>query len=108
MTEVKNMRVSEFTGRGLLVLPNNKKYEGEWVEGNLIGEAKITYSNGDIYLGSIYNYEKHGKGYLYFNSGEKYEGEFSGGDFHGEGVFYDKEGKVKYDGTWRRGKMINN
>jgi hypothetical protein len=46
----------------------------------------------------MYNYEKHGKGYLYYNSGEKYEGEFSGGDFHGEGVFYDKDGKVKYDG----------
>lgn len=31
LTEVKNMRVSEFTGRGLLILPNGKKYEGEWV-----------------------------------------------------------------------------
>jgi hypothetical protein len=31
MTEVKGMRVSEFTGKGLLILPNNKKFEGEWV-----------------------------------------------------------------------------
>jgi hypothetical protein len=31
MTEVKGLRVSEFTGRGLLILPNGKKYEGEWI-----------------------------------------------------------------------------
>ena len=46
----------------------------------------------------MYNYEQHGWGSLDYANGEKYEGEFSGGDFHGEGVFYDQEGKVKYEG----------
>jgi hypothetical protein len=56
MTEVKNARVRDFSGRGILVFPNRKKFEGEWVEGNLIGEARISYPNGDIYLGGTYNY----------------------------------------------------
>ena len=42
---------------------------------------------------------------MQFATGQKYDGEFSGGDFHGEGVLYDREGKVIYDGEWRRGKM---
>ena len=78
------------------------------MEGNLIGQARITYPNGDIYQGQVYNYEQHGRGFLYYVSGEKYEGEFSGGDFHGEGVLYDKLGKIKYEGAWKRGKMWNN
>jgi hypothetical protein len=52
--------------------------------------VKITYSNNDTYLGSLYNFQLHGKGVMQFASGEKYDGEFSGGDFHGEGVLYDR------------------
>lgn len=60
------------------------------MEGHLIGNVKITYSNNDTYLGSLYNFQLHGKGVMQFASGEKYDGEFSGGDFHGEGVLYDR------------------
>ena len=31
MTEVRGTRLNEFTGRGIVVLPIGKKYEGEWV-----------------------------------------------------------------------------
>jgi hypothetical protein len=55
-----------------------------------MGNVKITYPNGDIYLGPLYNYKKHGRGILHYASGEKYQGEFSFGDFHGEGCFFDK------------------
>jgi hypothetical protein len=83
LTEKKNIKVGEYSGKAVLIMPNNKKYEGEWVDGKLTGQAKITYPNGDIYLGSVYNYEQHGKGYLYFRSGEKYVGDFICGEFHG-------------------------
>ena len=54
------------------------------MEGNLIGQARITYPNGDIYQGQVYNYEQHGRGFLYYVSGEKYEG------------------------AWKRGKIVDN
>lgn len=83
ISEVRGMKVSEFTGKGILILPNSKKFEGEWYDGNLIGEVKITFPNGDVYFGSVYNYQQHGKGYLYHSNGKKYVGDFSCGDFHG-------------------------
>lgn len=54
VAEVRNMRIREYSGRGLLVFPNGKKFEGEWVEGMLIGRAKITHANGDTYIGDTY------------------------------------------------------
>ena len=56
LKEVKDIKISEFTGRGLLVLPSGKKYEGEWIDGRLIGQVKITNTQGDIYLGDVYEY----------------------------------------------------
>lgn len=54
ITEIRHMKIREFSGRGLLVFPNEKKFEGEWVEGMLIGKAKITHANGDAYIGDTY------------------------------------------------------
>jgi len=45
------MKVSEFSGKGLLLLPNSKKFEGEWIDGTLAGDVKISYPNGDVYFG---------------------------------------------------------
>lgn len=56
LKEVKDIKISEFTGRAVLVLPSGKKYEGEWIDGRLIGQVKITNSQGDIYLGDVYEY----------------------------------------------------
>ena len=54
MTEVIDVPVTEFTGQAILVLPNGKKYSGEWVDGVLMGPVKITYPNGDVYTGEVY------------------------------------------------------
>jgi hypothetical protein len=51
MAEVIDIPVTEFTGQAILMLPNGKKYSGEWVEGVLMGTVKITYPNGDVYTG---------------------------------------------------------
>jgi hypothetical protein len=70
--EVKNMMVREFSGREMLMFPNGKKFEGEWVEGLLIGKAKITHANGDTYIGDTYQFQRHGRGALHYASGYKY------------------------------------
>jgi hypothetical protein len=54
--ELLYMPVREFSGRGLLVFPNGKKFEGEWVDGRLIGRARISHPNGDVYSGDTYNF----------------------------------------------------
>jgi hypothetical protein len=38
------------------MLPTNKKYEGEWIDGSMVGRAKIIYPNGDVYSGEVYGY----------------------------------------------------
>ena len=43
------MKIQGYSGYAVLVLPNMKKYEGEWVNGTLIGNVKISYLNGDRY-----------------------------------------------------------
>lgn len=105
--ELQHLRIKDYCGRGILVFPNGKKYEGEWVEGRLIGRAKITHSNGDLYEGNTYNFQPHGHGILHYANGQRYVGEFSSGDCHGEGTLYDAEGQVSFEGEWRRGKRLD-
>lgn len=60
--EVSIKRLNQFSGQGCLMLPTNKKYEGEWIDGSMVGQAKIFYPNGDVYTGEVYGYQRHGKG----------------------------------------------
>ena len=69
VSEVRHAKVREFSGRGVLVFPNDKKFEGEWVDGLLIGKAKITHPNGDTYIGDTYNFMRHGRGTLLYTTG---------------------------------------
>ena len=69
VSEVRNVKLREFSGHGVLVFPNGKKFEGEWVDGLLIGRAKISHPNGNTYIGDTYNFMKHGKGTLLYDAG---------------------------------------
>ena len=74
MRQLPSRRIRSFTGIGMLVLPNGKRFRGEWVEGMIVGEAEVFYPNGNFYKGPLYNFQKHGWGILQLGRGERYEG----------------------------------
>jgi hypothetical protein len=54
--------------------------KGIWKNHDLISEAIIEYANGNIYEGSLSDFEKHGKGLYKFKKG----GYFIGTFYHNE------------------------
>lgn len=91
----------KFDGYGVLILyedegfwKNGKKHgnciyfqkdfgtlEGEYINGDLIGHAKMTYSNGDIYEGGWSLECKQGKGKLICVDGKIIEGEWKDDEY---------------------------
>ena len=58
--------------------------EGEMKNGRREGKVKITYENGDIYIGELNE----------------------NGNRHGQGKYIYSNGKVK-EGIWENGKMVS-
>lgn len=64
-------------GHGVYDLPlNGFRYQGDFKEGKLEGEATIDYKNGSIYKGEVAGGFRHGFGVLTYKSGNYYEGEW--------------------------------
>ncbi|KAJ3142158.1 hypothetical protein HDU90_004431 [Geranomyces variabilis] len=86
------------------------RYEGEWREGKVWGEGKLTYgpaaTNGGphAYEGSWRNGVKHGHGVMRYASGNMYYGEWEGNVKQGKGVMLWVDRGEIYDGEWRDGK----
>lgn len=59
--EVSIKRLNQFSGQGCLMLPTNKKYEGEWIDGSMVGQAKIFYPTGMFILGKFMGIKDMGK-----------------------------------------------
>lgn len=66
-------------GKGAYTLANGTRYEGEFLNDKLVGEAKINYPDGSIYVGSVLNGKPHGRGVYIYSNGDRYEGEFIDG-----------------------------
>lgn len=78
MNEVKNVRVRKST----IVLENNTKYKGEWL-----------------------NNKKDGFGVLINAEGEVYDGNWANDQIEGFGKFVNKGGAV-YEGEWRNNRQV--
>ena len=85
-------RDGEAHGPGVLTLPDGRRIEGEWREGE--------HYEGDLNADG----QPHGKGVLTWESGRSYEGECRNGLRHGRGVMTDEDGE-SYEGTWRDGEL---
>ena len=66
------------------VHPNGNKYEGDFSNGLIEGQGKLTAYNGDKYFGELKN-----------------------GKFHGHGVMKSQSGDIIYDGLWINGEKTN-
>lgn len=82
----------------------NFEYEGNWEEGWINGEGRMTYANGDSYEGNFVENERYGMGLYQFKDGNSYEGEFVDGEFNGLGIFRFTDGSV-YVGEFADGKI---
>ena len=60
------------------ILGSSWQFEGEFNSGNQLGKGKITYRNGDLYWGEIFNFTRCGFGELNFASGKKIIGTWTG------------------------------
>ena len=71
--------------------------------GDVHGKAKVTYPNGDVYIGEYQHGQKHGHGTCTWADGAVYVGVWQHGDRHGQGTFNYVSGAV-YIGEWQHNK----
>lgn len=71
---------------------DGKKYDGEWVNGNMDGQTTYTQRSGDTFVGTFKNNRYHQGRYTIISSGEYFEGTFKNGQ-PDKGNWYDKNGK---------------
>ena len=71
---------------------DGKKYDGQWVHGNMDGQTNYTHRSGDTFVGTFQNNKYHKGRYTIISSGEYFEGTFKNGQ-PDNGSWYDKSGK---------------
>ena len=132
MHNIKTFNINSLTGKGVLYLQNGKKYEGNFLNGELngwcryISDTAICYEglfidgilNGKgeiitinenrkkyIYKGDIRNFKKEGIGIEKTND-YNYEGEFHNDIKHGKGkiIFYNNNSE-SYEGDFKDGDI---
>lgn len=121
-------RRGRYHGRGTYTSVGGDVYHGDFAEGELTGQARISYANGSSWEGEVRRWVPEGRGTFVLASGRRYTGEFSGGipagqvivehetgtryeggmrgweAFHGPGVF--TGGGATYRGTFENGRPI--
>jgi hypothetical protein len=75
-------------------------YEGQFLNGNMVGEGIEQLASGSKYVGD-FSFGRKVRGELTFASGDTYTGEFLGRKFEGWGVLTYSDGK-KYTGNWKQ------
>ena len=98
-------------GQGTVVLPDGRRYVGEFKEGIRSGRGLMTFPDGTKYLGDWQQDKPYGQGTLSSVGKFEYAGEFNNGVRHGQGTLETVDGK-KYVGQWQndvphgQGKII--
>jgi len=84
---------------------DDKKWEGEWVEGEACGHVVVIFGDTMVFDGQMEHSLPNGQGvYVYINTGQRYEGNFVDFMRDGEGVLYAENGDKIYDGEWKSNK----
>jgi len=87
-------------GQGTVVLPDGRRYVGEFQDGIRTGRGLMTFPDGTKYLGDWQNDKPHGQGTLSSAGKFEYAGEFANGVREGQGTLETADGK-KYFGQWK-------
>lgn len=100
---VGQFKDDEFHGKGTLTYLGT--YTGQFYKGLMHGHGKQKSIVGWTFEGE-FKYDKNHKGTFLFKDGSKYVGQFVNGKRGGQGKFYDKTGKLIFEGRFREGKPI--
>ena len=98
-------------GQGTVMMPDGRKYVGEFKDGVRVGQGLMTFPDGTKYIGNWQHDKPHGRGKLSSAGKYDYVGEFKNGVRHGQGTLETVDGK-KYEGQWEndvphgQGKII--
>ena len=77
------------------------EYEGEWVDGIMHGEGKLSMRDGSVYEGRFDRGAMNGWGTRSWADGSTYSGQFSQGEMDGDGLYTSSRGE-KYEGQFER------
>ena len=84
---------------------NDRKYEGEILNGTPNGKGTLTWSDGSKYVGEFMQGKEHGQGIYTYPNGSKYEGQWKAGKKNGQGTL--THGKGKFVGEFKDDQMWN-
>ncbi len=87
-------------GQGTVVLPDGRRYVGEFQNGIRTGRGLMTFPDGTKYLGDWHDDKPHGQGTLSAAGKFEYAGGFANGVREGQGTLETVDGK-KYSGQWQ-------
>ena len=93
------------TGESINIKVNFKdrqQYEGGLFCGRKEGKGKLTYANGDVYVGNWSKGLRHGNGEYIWKSGARYSGQYFKNLREGYGTFKFPEDSM-YEGEWKNG-----
>jgi hypothetical protein len=101
------MADGRLNGEGVLRLEVEKgkgfdRLQATFVAGEAEGEVRYDAANGDTYVGSLKDGERHGIGFYRELAGVEYYGDFENGLQHGVGLLTDTEGNA-YFGQFEKG-----
>ncbi|XP_040843519.1 MORN repeat-containing protein 1 [Ochotona curzoniae] len=82
-------------GRGKLLFKDGSYYEGDFVDGEILGEGRRYWAwSGNSYSGQFVLGEPHGHGVMEYKAGGHYEGQLVQGTREGHGCLVDQAGQV--------------
>ncbi|XP_016072318.1 PREDICTED: MORN repeat-containing protein 1 [Miniopterus natalensis] len=91
-------------GRGKLLFKDGSYYEGEFVDGEIVGKGcRHWAATGNTYCGQFVLGEPQGQGVMTYRAGGRYEGELSHGVREGHGCLVDQDGHL-YRGSFHNNR----
>ena len=90
-------------GRGVLTAPDGARYVGDFRNGEFQGQGTLTTAKGDRFVGQFQGGKVNGRDTFTATNGTRYEGEFRDNEFHGQGTVTLPAGE-RFVGEWRSGK----
>lgn len=94
----------QLEGQGRMSWTNGDKYDGEFLAGLMHGKGIFISIYSGTYKGDYVHGRMEGRGLLTYPDGSRYEGEFVGNQFHGKGKLAYPHGDV-YQGDFEKNKM---
>jgi hypothetical protein len=94
----------QLEGQGRMRWTNGDEYDGEFLAGLMHGKGKFISAYSGTYNGDYVRGRMEGRGVLTYPDGSRYEGEFAGNQFHGKGKLAYPRGDI-YQGDFEKNKM---